>query len=58
MTEVPIIKVGLDDDMPGGGKYGKNLRKKLNSAPKGSGLPKVQLPPTDTSTKPTVVPCK
>jgi RHS repeat-associated protein len=58
LKEVPIVKVGLDDDMPGGGKYRKNLSRKLNSAPKGSGLPKIQLPPTGTSAKPTVVPCK
>ena len=57
LTEVPIIKVGLDDDMPGGGIYGKNRKKKLNSAPKGSGLPKVKLPPAGTSKEPTVVPC-
>jgi len=52
------MKVGSNDDMPRGGKYCKNLRRKLNSAPKGSGLPKIQLPETGKKAKPTVVPCK
>lgn len=43
--------------MPGGGTYGNNLKKKLFSSPKGSGLPKVQLPSTGTKEKPKVVGC-
>lgn len=59
IEEVPIIKVGENDPMPGGGTYGRNLEKKLNSKPKNRpDLPKIKLPPTGTKTKPKVVPCK
>ncbi|MDJ1469675.1 RHS repeat-associated core domain-containing protein [Cytophagaceae bacterium DM2B3-1] len=53
LKEVPIIKVKAEDAMPGGGTYGKNLAKKLYSSPSKE-IPKVQLPPTGTKTKPIV----
>lgn len=58
ITEVPIIKVKPEDAMPGGGTYGKNLAKKLNSRPKNRpDLPKIKLPETGRRVKPTVIPC-
>ncbi|MDR2950593.1 MAG: DUF6531 domain-containing protein [Prevotella sp.] len=61
LEAVPIKKVNLDDALPPpatGGTYGSNLKKKLKSKPKGSDVPKVQLPETGTPEKPTVVPKK
>lgn len=56
LKEVPIEKVTSDQVIQGDGTYGKNPSKKLNSAPQGCGLPKVQLPETGTKVKPQIVP--
>jgi len=48
----------LDDVKPGTNiTWRESLEKRLNSSPKGSGLPKVQLPPQGTPDKPKVVKC-
>lgn len=60
LKEVPMRKVNLDDALPKpatGGTYGSNLKKKLNSKPKGSKVPRVKLPKDGTSKKPKIV-CK
>jgi RHS repeat-associated protein len=56
LSRVPVQRVNLDDIKPGTNTtWRKSLEKRLNSRPKGSGLPRVQLPPSGTSQKPTVV---
>ena len=58
VESVPIKRVNLSDPLPPpatGGTYGSNLNKKLNSKPKNSDVPRVQLPATGTPKKPTIV---
>jgi hypothetical protein len=58
LNAVPVQRVNLADIKPGTNiTWGESLRKRLNSSPKGSGLPKVQLPNTGTPNKPRVVEC-
>jgi len=44
-----------DEAMLGGGTYGKNIQKKMNSKPKGVDVPKIDTRPKGTSTKPTII---
>jgi uncharacterized protein RhaS with RHS repeats len=58
LESVPINKVNLSDPLPKpatGGTYGSNLDKKLNSKPKNTNVPRVQLPKTGTKNKPQIV---
>ncbi|MEO1530449.1 MAG: polymorphic toxin-type HINT domain-containing protein [Planctomycetota bacterium] len=56
LKEVPIVVVKPEAAMPGGGTFGKNLAKKLNSRPRNRpDLPKIKLPPQGTRSQPTVV---
>ncbi|HLP42775.1 MAG TPA: DUF6531 domain-containing protein [Fibrobacteria bacterium] len=56
LPKVPINRVNLDDIKPGTTiTWRESLKRRLNSKPVGTNLPKVQLPPQGTKTKPTVV---
>lgn len=56
LSAVPVQRVDLSAIKPGTTiTWGESLRRRLNSAPGGSGLPRVQLPPTGTPNKPTIV---
>jgi hypothetical protein len=58
LKQVGIQRVNLTDIKPGTTiTWQESLNRRLNSSPKGSGLPKVQLPNEGTPEKPTVVSC-
>jgi RHS repeat-associated protein len=58
LKQVAVQRVDLNDIKPGTNiTWRESLNKRLNSSPKGSGLPKVQLPPQGTREKPKVVKC-
>jgi RHS repeat-associated protein len=55
VAKVPIHRVNLDDIKPGTTTtWGNSLKKRLFSSPKGSGLPKIQLPAEGSPNKPKV----
>ena len=59
VESVPIKLVNLDDARPGGGTYGSNLKKKLNSRPKHrKDLPKIALPAEGRKERPQIVAAK
>jgi len=59
VESVPIKLVNLDDARPGGGTYGSNLKKKLNSRPKHRrDLPKIALPAEGRKERPSIVAAK
>jgi RHS repeat-associated protein len=58
LPKVPIVKVDPNAIKPGTNiTWKESLEKRLNSKPKGTDLPKIQLPPTGTRNKPKVVLC-
>ena len=58
LKQVGVQRVNLSDIKPGTTiTWQESLNRRLNSSPKGSGLPKVQLPKEGTPEKPTVVKC-
>ena len=56
LDRVPITIVDLDAPRPGGGTYGSNLNKKLNSRPRHrNDLKRINVGPTGTPNKPEIV---
>jgi hypothetical protein len=59
LKQVAVQRVNLSDIKPGTTiTWQESLNRRLNSSPKGSGLPKVPLPNQGTPEKPEVAPCK
>jgi len=44
-----------NEKMPGGGTYGKNIQKKMNSKPKGANVPAIDIRPKGSSKKPIII---